>query len=395
MIGHLQAQGIVGVQDRRVPGNLDRHALDLGKLFKRIDTAQAEVIGRHVQARRDIALLETETAAQHAAARGLHHRCIDGGIAQDHLCGYGPCHIARHGELAVDVDTVGRGQPDRETGHLQYVREHARRGRLPVGAGDGRDRDTARRIGREQHVDDGACHVARRSLAWRNVHAETRARVDFADAAAGLAVGLADVLGQEIHAADVEIDSLDGADGHLAVVRVNHVGDVDRGTAGRQVCRRPQVHDFVFLRHGRPVVAGLGQQPLRLVIELEARQHFFMADAATRVLVHDVYELLDRVLAIADDMARHTLGRRNKLTIDDEQAMIETLDVTLDNDRPSVLAGFLETDLDLFTRAEIDRNAAAMVTGKRLEHDRVADTFCGSYRLRRGAHEQLFRHGQP
>ena len=45
--------------------------------------------------------------------------------------------------------------------------------------------------GGKEHVDDRTGHVARRSFGRRDVHAEARRRVHFADAATDLAVALA------------------------------------------------------------------------------------------------------------------------------------------------------------------------------------------------------------
>ena len=85
MVRHLQAQGVVGIEDRRVLGNLDRYPLDLGQLFQRIDAAQAEMVRRYVEAGRDVTFLEPEAAAQHPAASRFHDSRVDGRVAQDHL----------------------------------------------------------------------------------------------------------------------------------------------------------------------------------------------------------------------------------------------------------------------------------------------------------------------
>ena len=157
------------------------------------------------------------------------------GIAQHHLRRLRTGHVAGHRAFAVDVDAVGGREPHRVPVHLLDVREHARGRRLAVGAGDRGDGDPRGRAGGEQHVHDRARDVARLAFAGRDVHAETGRRVDLADAAADLAVALADVRGDEVHAAHIETDGLRGANGHLAVVRVDHVGEVDGGAAGGEV----------------------------------------------------------------------------------------------------------------------------------------------------------------
>jgi hypothetical protein len=87
----------------------------------------------------------------------------------------------------------------------------------------------------------GAGDVARGALGRGDVHAEAGGGVDLADAAADLAVGAGDVGGDEVDAGDVEADRLGGAHGHLAVVGVDDVGEVDRGAAGAEVAGRAQV----------------------------------------------------------------------------------------------------------------------------------------------------------
>ncbi len=125
VIGHLQAQWIVGIQHRRVLRDLDWHPLDLGELLERIDAAQAEMVGGDVEAGSDVAAAITEATAQQAAACRFHDSGVDGRVTQHHLRRLRSGHVAGYGQLAVDVDAVGRGQPDRLARHLQDVREHA------------------------------------------------------------------------------------------------------------------------------------------------------------------------------------------------------------------------------------------------------------------------------
>ena len=82
---------------------------------------------------------------------------------------------------------------------------------------------------------------------------------------------------------------------------------------------------------------------LRLRVDLEPRQHLLVADAAARVLVHDLDQLRDRVLAVADDVARRAARRRDQLAVDDEQAVVVALEVGLDDHRARVLARALRS----------------------------------------------------
>ncbi len=72
VVGHLQAQGVIGVQHGGIRRDFDRHPLDLGKLLEGIDAAQPEMIFGYVEATGDIAVLVTHAAPQQAAARRFH-----------------------------------------------------------------------------------------------------------------------------------------------------------------------------------------------------------------------------------------------------------------------------------------------------------------------------------
>ena len=58
-----------------------------------------------------------------------------------------------------------------------------------------------------------------------------------------------------------------------------------------------------------------------------------MADAAARILVHDLDELGDRVLAVADDVAGRASRGGDELAVDDQQAVIVALEEGLDDHR--------------------------------------------------------------
>jgi hypothetical protein len=232
VVGHLQAALVVGVEHGAVAGDLDDDALELGELVEVVDAAEAEVVGGDVEDGADVAGAVAHAGAQEAAAGRLEDGEVDGRVAQDHLRGHRPGHVADDGALAVDVDAVGGAQADGRAGHLVDVGDHAGDGGLAVGAGDGGDGDAGRGARREQHVHDGAGDVARAALGRGDVHAEAGGGVDLADGAADLAVGAGDVGGDEVDAGDVEADRVGGAHGHLAVV------GVDRRRSGRSRCRR-------------------------------------------------------------------------------------------------------------------------------------------------------------
>ena len=278
--------------------------------------------------------------------------------------------------------------------HLEYVPQHACRRRLAVRSRDCGDRDAAGLVGRKQHVENGTGDIARRSLAWCDVHAKPRPRVDLANAAAGFAVRLRNVSCQEIDAADVETDRLYCAFRHFAVVRVDDVRYIDGRAAGRQVSRRSQINDLVFVRHGRVVVSQFLEQAFGLVIEFQAGQDFLVSDPAAGVLVNDIDELFYGMLAVTQDMARHSLGRGNEFAVDDQEPVVVALEISFDDDASAVFSRLLECDFDFVRRLQIDRYAAAMITGKRFEHDGKTDSLRRAHCILCSPHKPLIRHRQ-
>ena len=392
--GHAEHERVVGVQHRAVGRHLDDDPLHFGQLLERVDALQPQVVGLHVQHRADVHLVHAHARPQQTAARGLEHGDVDLRIREHHARRDRTRHVALHRALTVDVHAVGRGEPGRAARHLRDVREHARRGRLAIRASDRRDRHAGRGTRREQHVDDGPGHVARRPLARRHVHAESRCRVHLADAATDRAVALGDVRRQEVDATDVEADRAHGAHRHVAVVGVDDVGDVGRRAARREVRGGAQVYDLARNRHRAGRHADPLEHAVRLCIEIEAREHLLMADAAARILVHDLDEIGDGVHAVARDVAGRAPGRRDELAVDDQQAMIVALEEGLDDHRARVFPSRREALHDLRVARQADRNAAAVITVVGLGNHRVADAARGAHRLRVALHQFLPRHRQ-
>ena len=227
------------------------------------------------------------------------------------------------------------------------------------------------------------------------MHAKARSRVHFADAAADGAVALGDVLRQEVHAADIQADGANGALGHLAIVGMNHVGDVGGGAAGREVGGRAQVHDRPLRRHRLGRESGALEHLLRLRIELQAREHLLVADAAARVQVHDVDELRDGVLAVADHVPGRTPGRGDELAVHHQQAVIVALEEALHDHRARMLARDVEAMRDLLVGGETDGNAAAVVAVVGLGDHRETHALGGAHRLALALHHLLLGHRQP
>src|ERR1700731_4632200 len=103
---------------------------------------------------------------------------------------------------------------------------------------------------------------------------------------------------------------------------MNHISDIRRGPAGGQIRSRPQIDNAARLRHRVGLQTEFFKHLLRLGIELETREYFFVADPATWILVHDINELPNRVLAVADNVARGPARGRHQLAVYDEQPMI-------------------------------------------------------------------------
>ena len=211
------------------------------------------------------------------------------------------------------------------------------------------------------------------------MHAESRPCVHLADGAPGLAIGLGDVGREKIHTAHIQIDGLDGTYRHVPIVRMNDVRDVDGGAAGGKVCGIAQVNDLTCRGHGLARVAQIRQQPLRLVIKLEACQHFLVTDAAAWVRVDFFYQRLDAALAIANNMPRHTLGRRHQLTVHHQKAVIEPFDEAFNDDGTMVLACFLEGGFDFFRALQMRGHATTVIGIQWLEDHRIADALGGSH----------------
>ena len=370
---HLEAQLVVRVQNRGVHRDLDHHALHLGELLECVDALQPQMIGADVEHRSHRALPITEPAAQDAAARGFEHRDLDVRIAQHHARRNRTGHVALHRELPVDIDAVGGREPDMPSRKTKDVREHARRGRLSVRSGDGRDRNARRRARREQHVDHRTCDIARCAFAGCHVHAEAGCRVDLADRTAAFLVGTRDVGMDEVDSADIEPDRLDRAHRHLGVVGMDDVGHIDRSAAGRKIAREPQADDFARRRNGCARVALVGQAAVGLRIEFETRQHLLVADAASRIVVRDLDEFGHRVRAIADDVPRHALGRRDQPSIDHEQPIVAPGDERLDDHGTARLARLAECLAHMRAVFQIERNTAAVIAVVGFHHDRKAE----------------------
>ena len=227
------------------------------------------------------------------------------------------------------------------------------------------------------------------------MHAESRGGIYFADTAADASIALGDVGRQEVHATHVETDGAHRALGHLAIVRVDHVGYIGRGAAGRKVGGRAKVDDLPGLRHRLRGQSGPVEHLLRLRVELEPRQHLLVADAAARVLVHDLDQLRHRVRAVAHHVTWRAARGRDHLAVHHQQSMVVAFEVGLDDNRARLLARHRIALRDLLVAGESYRDAAPVVAVVGLGDDRETDAASRTHRLRLALHELLPGHGQP
>ena len=322
---HLAHQRVVGVEDG-VPvarHGLDQHRLDVGELLDGVDAAQSEVVGLDVEHDGDVVALVAEALAQDAAAGDLEDREVDPRVLQHHPRRARPGRVGPDQQPLVDHHAVGRRHADLAAHALEDVADHPRGRGLPVGAGDGDDRDPRRRARREEHVDDRLRDELRLADRRVGVHPEPRRRVDLADRAAGLAHRLGDVGADEVDARDVEADHPGGLLGDLDVLRVRLEGAVDRDAAGAHVAGERELDDCCPSgRYVGHLEALLAHQLDRGVVDLDPGQHLLVADAAARVGVGDVDQLLDGRVAVTGDRRRHPLGDRGHPAVDDQAAVV-------------------------------------------------------------------------
>ena len=121
-----------------------------------------------------------------------------------------------------------------------------------------------------------------------------------------------------------------------------------------------------------------------------------MADAAAGVLVGDVDELADGVLAVAGDAGRDALGDRGDLAADHQAAIVVAGDVGLDDEVAGAALGAGERVRPRIAvlRAEVELDAAAVVAVERLDDAGVAEAVRRRGGLVLGLDDRAPRHRQ-
>jgi hypothetical protein len=115
-----------------------------------------------------------------------------------------------------------------------------------------------------------------------------------------------------------------------------------------------QEEDLAGRQHRLGREAGLLQQPLGLVIELELGEHLLVADAAAGVLVHHLDELRDGVVPSPTTWPGTRLATATSSPFDDEHAVVEALEEGLDEHGARCARRLLEGDGDLRRRSQAD-----------------------------------------
>ena len=376
ILGHARHGGVGGVQHGHaaVGHVLHDHSFEYREVFHGGDVVQSQVIpGADIRHHGDLAAVEGQAFAQHAAARRLEHGRVHVRVQQ---------HVARAARAAAvaavdlapfDVHAIGVGHAGAQAGSRQQMGDQAHGGGLAIGAGDGDDGDAAIVALGEHGGDDGFAHGAWLAERRRQVHAQARCGVHFDDAGVLLFQRFQNAFGDHVHAADVQAHHVRGGDGARRHFRVHVDGDVGGRAARRQVGVIAQNYALAHGRHGFGHIALLGQAGQGDVVEADFRQRGGVAAAAARVQVDLVDQFAHRVLAVAHHLRRVAAGRCHHLVADDEQTEIVARQIAFDED---VVAEFLrreEGGRQLFARGDVDGDALALVAIFRFHDDGQAD----------------------
>jgi len=228
------------------------------------------VIGRNIDTGGNIALAVTEAGAQYAPAGSFQHGKVDGRIAQHYLCRLRSGHITLDRDSAIDLNTAGRGHSDYMTTGFHNVGEHPRGGGFAVSTGHRGNRYTARGTRWVEHVEYLAGDIARFALTWRYVHAEARPRIYLDDGAADVFIRMGNIVGEEVDPAYIETNRTHRTYRHFAIVRVHHVGQINSGTASREISSSTKEKLLILFQYGPFIIAGICHQAVRLRVDFEA-----------------------------------------------------------------------------------------------------------------------------
>ena len=263
--------------------------------------------------------------------------------------------------------------------------------RRAAATGDAHDRDPAAVIGvGEQVVDDRAANRLRRAFGGLEVHQQPRPGVHFDHRAALRVQGLGDVLGHHVDAGHVEADGARGQRHHMRHLGVDQLGAVDRDVAVAL-----DQHPLARWRHavGREALALQVEQDHAVLAWVEAVERVVFGQAAARVVVDLRIDQLGHVqLAIAHHPGRLAARGGDQLAADHQHAVLVAADVALDDHLAAMAVGHRPGGLDLGLRAQVERDAAAVVAVGRLDHHRQADVLRRVPGLGRAGDDLAFGH---
>ena len=146
------------------------------------------------------------------------------------------------------------------------------------------------------------------------------------------------------------VSAISTLSGWASIVRSIDVPPVDMLPVRASLTRVPSGGDVVELEALR------ADELLGGLVELDPGQDLLVADAAARVLVRDVDELADGVLAVADDAGRDALGDRGDLAADHEAAVVVAGDVALDDEVAAAALGAGRRGTRLRTASSLRRS---------------------------------------
>src|SRR5574343_1607346 len=298
---------------------------------------------------------------------------LDGAVEQQAAAGrpvrgVGFLHLAAVLEQAVAAGQAGVG-----AGQVEQVGDQFGDGGFAVRARHTNQRNAAGLLLREQVINDGLTHRAGFPNTGLDVHEQAWAGVDFDDGAALSGQRLSDIAADQIDASDVEADDTSGQRGDGGRFGMHFVGAIESvvGVALDQ-------HFAAGGWHGVAAQALAFQFDFGGRVDLDDGQRMQLGIAPARVVIDlGVDQFLHGVLAVAGYGDEVAAVGGDQLAADNQQAVLDARDGTLDQHAGAFLDGNGVGLADIVGGGQVDEYAASVVAVSRLDDDRVADVFGG------------------
>jgi hypothetical protein len=219
-----------------VPDVLNDDPLDHRQVLNGADIGKSEVVAKpDVGDHRNIAAVEAEALAQHAAACRFQDGRVDTGVEENISGAFRTTAVAAVDAPIFDIDAVGGGHADAQALCGENVGDQADGGRLAVGSGNRHQRDTRIFAVGEDVADDRFANWP--SLAERRLqmHAQAWCGVQLDDTATLLLERAQDAVTDDVNTGNIEADGARRSDGLRGELGMDVVGDVGGRAAGRQV----------------------------------------------------------------------------------------------------------------------------------------------------------------